>query len=880
MSKQRSGAGTTKSDWHLHVIPFGLLLAIQLALVFLREQPLILADEAGYLANAGYLSGAAHMPTFYGSHSYPFGYSLFLIPVYWLFDNPYSVYKASLGIGVLLMSTLYVSLYYVLTHLLGNSPRLAMLAAFITCLFPPLLLRSNFAWAETAYVPGFMLLVALFGTLLRYKTVTVALVFGLHLGFMYTIHSRSLPLIPIALIYLITLACLRALSWKAVGYAISGTALMFVTTRVVVEHLRTAGSAEVLEIPIRPVVSHLLSLQGWYDLPLKINEQVLYLAQSSFGLFPLGVLAIGLYLWQCRRTGASGLLCNAPSGTLIFFLLAWIATLVFTSAFLGSIKDEAQFLIGRFIDGISGLCFALGLITILRGKQWWSRRLGTVSIALLAGSTLVAIYSLPVLLPNAFEPGVFHYFALLGSTWRALIVASVVAAVGFVFFSLARGRWRFVAVAAIVCLFLLTSAFGYFFAILPLQDRVARSSTLASYIRAYLGSPPTIAYDTTYYHPLTYFTYEYLLPHTRFIPFDGAAGELPPAPIVISSRFWKDADTLNAHFWQAEPHVPLVGADQALWTLPGPAQSALLPHLDYANSVLGLHALPAWSIVTRQGIAVQPTWGLRQHGLFLPTDHSDTIPPVRFTSLASFHVPTADHPPQALLLNLISTVNQDTPLRVQVNDHTLFANSIPPGNWCHLFPLPSSPNASLTHVQLSLPQAGSDTNQQPPLMVVRGITVLDHVPAQHLALTADPLPPSAYRSRLTLLSPPYPQPIVRGAMASLRLTVTNTGDHTWPTPCEIGQTPAAVQLGILWFPSHSTNRDLSSHVAEGRTALPYALAPGSSISLTAILAPFTQAGDPLPPGEYEVWIGPVQEGLAWFFQEGDDVLKAPVTVVH
>ena len=117
-------------------------------------------------------------------------------------------------------------------------------------------------------------------------------------------------------------------------------------------------------------------------------------------------------------------------------------------------------------------------------------------------------------------------------------------------------------------------------------------------------------------------------------------------------------------------------------------------------------------------------------------------------------------------------------------------------------------------------------------------------------------------------------------MASLRLTVTNTGDHTWPTPCEIGQTPAAVQLGILWFPLHTANRDLSSHVAEGRTALPYALAPGSSISLTAILAPFTQAGDPLPPGEYEVWIGPVQEGIAWFFLHGDDVLKVPVTVVH
>ena len=453
-----------------------------------------------------------------------------------------------------------------------------------------------------------------------------------------------------------------------------------------------------------------------------------------------------------------------------------------------------------------------------------------------------------------------------------LVVASVVAAVGFVCFSLARGRWRFVAVAAIACLFLLTSAFGYFSAILPLQERVARSSTLASYIRTYLGSPPTIAYDTASYHPLSYFSYEFLLPHTRFIPFNSAAGELPPAPIVISSRFWKDADTLDARFWQAEPHVPLIGADQALWTLPGPVQSALLPHLDYSNSVLGLLALPAWSIETPAGIAVQPSWGLRQLGLFHPTDHSDTIPPVRFTSLASFHVPTADHPPQALLLNLISTVQsrhssarpsqRPYPLR-QLHPPWQLVPPLPPPLLSKRFthPYPTQPAAGWLgqqrNIRLSWSCAVSPCSIMSPEQ-------------QHLPLPPILFPPSAYRSQLTLLSPPYPQPIVRGTMASLRLTVTNTGDHTWPTPCEIGQTPAAVQLGILWFPSHAANRDFSSHVAEGRTALPYALAPGSSISLTAILAPFTQAGDPLPPGEYEVWIGPVQEGIAWFFQHGDE----------
>ena len=868
--------------WHTHALLFSLFFLIQVALAHAREQPLRMSDEAVFLANALYLSGSAPMPTLHGALYSAFGYSLFLVPAYWIFDHPHTIYFASLVISALLMSTLYLGLYYVLTSILGSPSRYSILAAIFTCLYPPILLRANFAWADAAYLPGFVLLVALFGLLLRQKSVRTAILFGLLLGFMYTIHSRSLPLISIAALYLVILGLFRSLPWRTVSAALTATGVIFIGTRLAISHLRIASGTAIPQNPVSPIFAYFFSAEGFYAFVVKANELLLYLVQTSYGLFPIGVLAAGYVLWGRRRNGLSSLVKDVPSATIVFFILTWLGTLSLGAAFVASGQERAQFLIGgRYIDGVSAIFFGLGLVTILREKHWSSWRLATVVFLLLAGSTLAVTLGSSLFSTSVFEASAYPFLRILGPTPLALVVASVVAAVGFVCFSFARGRWRFVAVAAIVCLFLLTSAFGYFSAILPLQERVARSSSLASYIRTYLGSPPTIAYDTTYYHPLSYFSYEYLLPHTRFIPFDGAAGELPPANIVISSRFWSDADTLNARFWQAEPHVPLVGADQALWTLPGPVQSALLPHLDYSNSVLGLLALPAWSIETPAGIAVQPSWGLRQHGLFHPTDHSDTIPPVRFTSLASFHVPTADHPPQALLLNLISTVNQDTPLRVQVNNHTLFANSIPPGNWCHLFPLPSSPNASLTHIQLSLPPAaGSDTNQQPALMVVRGITLLDHVPQQHLALAADPLPPSAYRSQLTLLSPPYPQPIVRGTMASLRLTVTNTGDHTWPTPCEIGQTPAAVQLGILWFPSHSTNRDLSSRIAEGRTALPYALAPGSSISLTAILAPFTQAGDPLPPGKYEVWIGPVQEGIAWFFLHGDDVLKLRVEVVR
>ena len=107
-------------------------------------------------------SGAAPMPTLHGSH-----YSLrpatrFLVPAFWLFENPYTIYTASLVISALLMSTLYFSLYYVLfaPSRYFFPPRDVDRFCHLP-LSTPAIARVISHGHENAYVPGFMLLVAL-----------------------------------------------------------------------------------------------------------------------------------------------------------------------------------------------------------------------------------------------------------------------------------------------------------------------------------------------------------------------------------------------------------------------------------------------------------------------------------------------------------------------------------------------------------------------------------------------------------------------------------------------------------------------------------------------------------------------------------------------
>ena len=356
--------------------------------------------------------GTAPMPTLHGAVFFHFGYSLFLVPVFWLFDSSYTIYTASLVISAFLMSTLYLSLYYVLASLLGISSRLAMVASFLTCLFAPLLLRANFAWGDNAYVPGFMLLIALFGALLRHKTVRLAFVFGVLLGFMYTVHTRSLPLIPVAALYLVALGLCRALPWRAVTAGLSVTALILIGTRLAISELKTAGGTDSPENPILPIIAHFFSLQGLHDFLLKSNELALYAVQSSFGLLPIGALAICLLLWQRRGMGLTSFARDVPAATLMFFLLAWLSTAVVSAAWNGAFAQDTHFMLGRYVDGISALPIALGLTTVLRGQQLRSWRLALLLTALLGISTVAASYGLFIFLPVIFAPqslGIYPY---------------------------------------------------------------------------------------------------------------------------------------------------------------------------------------------------------------------------------------------------------------------------------------------------------------------------------------------------------------------------------------------------------------------------------------------------------------------------------------
>jgi hypothetical protein len=104
--------------------------------------------------------------------------------------------------------------------------------------------------------------------------------------------------------------------------------------------------------------------------------------------------------------------------------------------------------------------------------------------------------------------------------------------------------------------------------------------------------------------------------------------------------------------------------------------------------------------------------------------------------------------------------------------------------------------------------------------------------------------------------------------------VANNSNISWSYQAEGSSSYGEIRLGILWF----SKQENGKKVGEDRVDLPYNMNPGDETIIETPLRPIGKSGSTLSPGDYEVWIGPLQEGVAWFYTFGDEVIKLDVKV--
>jgi hypothetical protein len=242
---------------------------------------------------------------------------------------------------------------------------------------------------------------------------------------------------------------------------------------------------------------------------------------------------------------------------------------------------------------------------------------------------------------------------------------------------------------------------------------------------------------------------------------------------------------------------------------------------------------------------------------------------VRWTNgLATITVPRdGAEPPRSMRVSLATAGPADKGMVIRVNGCEVFEGRVPAAKWTRIFALPECGDDKATVIEIRS-RAHRETGSERDLGV--GLERIDLLKQAWPPATS--MPETDRRSQIRFGDGKRDGESVEST-ARLSMTVVNRGASIWAVPGDLSDENGAVRLGVLWFRKGQTD----SPAAVQRVELPRALVPGDSVDVAFDLAPITPKG-PLPRGEYEAWIGLLQEGVGWFYASGDSVRK--LRVVH
>ena len=132
-------------------------------------------------------------------------------------------------------------------------------------------------------------------------------------------------------------------------------------------------------------------------------------------------------------------------------------------------------------------------------------------------------------------------------------------------------------------------------------------------------------------------------------------------------------------------------------------------------------------------------------------------------------------------------------------------------------------------------------------------------------------PADAHRGRIDLLNAGEHAPLIvrsDSMRARVAIAVQNDSAAVWPARGDLRLGESAVAVGLAWRRAGS-----AATILEQRAELPFSLRPGERL----VLAPSLDTGS-LPPGDYDLRVGLVHEGVTWFGARDGAPTSVPVTI--
>jgi len=558
--------GVAVAPW----LVFLLTAAVHLGLSVHMRTPIIHADEYGYLMGAHFLARGG-VPT--GKPFSP-GYSLLIVPFWWLSDSASSVYRWTLDLNAVLAGFSSVLLLRLARRLApsAGAAQWAM-AAVVVAAYPATLLYSDLAESENLLIPGFLLtcllLVRAWDNPRPRRWLAVAAATGL----LYWVHERTV--VVAGALALVALDSLRP--WRRNGPALAATAgglavtmtgggllTHWVTRPVPGRELPATGSTA------GHILAQVTSAGGLAHFGAELAGQGLYLLIGAGALTVLGILAL------IRRGDRQDTWLGRPAGPLpLFLVLVLLAEAALAAVYLATGNRVDVAIYGRYLEVFTPPVFLVGVLAGMRlaGTGRWWRGVGpalAVGVALAVTSFGVALHwgrvlSGPVVTANLLAVA----DVVRGSPARVTVASLAGAGLAAALTVLAGFRLSaFGGAAVAVAVMIPASAYGYSYLIRQTNGRLAGRALPAEIVAIqHADHVSCVSWDSDLVDDWSFYNTRLFAPDVAFDVFNSDRGSTLPCPsgLVVAGR----SLSRTAGFGGAK--LLLTGPSPAsLWVMPGP----------------------------------------------------------------------------------------------------------------------------------------------------------------------------------------------------------------------------------------------------------------------------------------------------------------------
>ena len=194
-------------------IGFFFILFAGLIYIDKLNGPIIQPDELGYWSHAANILGFSWKNATHGWYSY--GYSLLLIPVFFISQNMYFMYKLAIienAILLILNYILGIKIIFELDDKIKNSVAIGI--SIISSCYSAYFFQCHLAWSEMFLYAFFMLTLYMCLKFLKTKNLLNTFLFSFCIGFIYIIHNRTIVIFIASLLFFLLLLINRSIKIK------------------------------------------------------------------------------------------------------------------------------------------------------------------------------------------------------------------------------------------------------------------------------------------------------------------------------------------------------------------------------------------------------------------------------------------------------------------------------------------------------------------------------------------------------------------------------------------------------------------------------------------------------------------------------------------